>query len=178
MRKEANWQTVPLPASLGPFLAELRGGHALSQSRAASLCGLDNSLWSRLEGGQRGATPWVVGRIAGGFNLDLPEADALRVAAGYWPEDAEGLLGRTVARLLAEERGLATLYRLLTDDGIDASVKLGIRGAVAGLADAVVGLVRGPGAGRTAGPLPGPAIGGGSSPTAGGRPAPPPGGQR
>lgn len=80
----------------------------LSQSKLAELAGLDHSYISRLEAGDRAAPkPDTLERIIKALGLSQPEAEALRMAAGYMPADRSTLYRTPLVGKLDEALAIA-----------------------------------------------------------------------
>lgn len=119
------------------LLREHRLARGWSQERAAEESGVDHSLWSRLESGQRRATREAIAKLARGkagdsalrgLGLADAEYDELLLAAGYRALDpAAAIRGVPEA---------ARLYDLLRDDGaLGEEGRALLRRAVSGAMD-------------------------------------------
>lgn len=84
----------------GQTLRPLREARHLSQSKLAERADFDHSYVSRLESGARQPTLDAVERLAKALGLAEPEAEALRMAAGFMPSQPERIYrNETVGRL-------------------------------------------------------------------------------
>lgn len=106
-------------------LKSLREERRWSQERLADQAGMDHSLVSRLEGGQRAPTRDAVEKLARGLNLPDEEKDRLLIAAGYFPDHAESVL--------FEEPAVRSLYKVLRDVDTPEPVRDNIRQVISGL---------------------------------------------
>lgn len=98
--QHGNGYTTEAPAGFPKALREARESQRLSQSKLGELADFDHSYVSRLESGQRQPTLDAVERLTKALGLTEPEADALRMAAGFMPTKPEAIyLNQTVGRL-------------------------------------------------------------------------------
>jgi|SRR6478735_4848108 len=78
----------PAVTPFGIALRAARDNAKLSMSKLAVRAGLDHSYISRLEAGTREPPkPETLERITKALGLSQPEAEAIRMAAGYMPVD-------------------------------------------------------------------------------------------
>lgn len=116
------------PDDLAAFRAALkrfRDARRWSQEKLAFHAGMDHSLVSRLESGQREPTREAVGKLAAGLALDSVERDLLLAAAGYFPEEP--------ANLFAHDPQIARLLALLLDPAARPARRAALRAALDGV---------------------------------------------
>jgi transcriptional regulator with XRE-family HTH domain len=103
------------------LLRRHREAQGLTLTALADLAGLDKSIISKIESGQRGPTAYNLDRLCRALTLDTGARDALYLAARLLPP---GLPVRTLARLVAAVR--VGDLRLLTEDAdlLDAALTL------------------------------------------------------
>lgn len=106
-------------------LKTLREERRWSQERLADQAGMDHSLVSRLEGGQRTPTRDAVEKLARGLELLADGKDRLLIAAGYFPDHAESVL--------FDEPAVRRLYAVLRDTETPEPIRNNIRQVISGL---------------------------------------------
>lgn len=106
-------------------LKALREQRRWSQERLAELAGMDHSLVSRLEGGQRAPTRDAVEKLSRGLGLPDEGKDCLLIAGGYLPSHAESVL--------FDEPAVRRLYKILRDAETPEPLRDNIRQVINGL---------------------------------------------
>lgn len=100
-----------------------RIARGLTREHAAALCGVDISLISRLEAGQRNPTRENIRKIVVGYELTATEHDTLLALAGFAAQDP-------VAAALGDEPAVLALYQALRGEGLDDVAKSRLRSLV------------------------------------------------
>lgn len=101
--------------TFGAHLRRHREARGWSQERLAGECGVDHSLVSRIESGQRNATRDVLGKLCAGLGLPGAARDRLYLVAGYTPPDldAGALAGLVELARASDTRSLAAALQLI-----------------------------------------------------------------
>ena len=75
--------------ALGPFLRGLREKRGVAQWKVGAAAGMDSTLLSKIELGDRLPTQEQAALLARFFGVPAPEVEARRIAAKFWQEHAE-----------------------------------------------------------------------------------------